>query len=141
MNIDLNIPDTFDDDDDILVKFGDQMEKDMEGIESIIQEDEDILHPSGCAPHTQMTKWNVITTVTLWPGKNVKKKVCIHSQVVEYLLRIFDVACYTEGSKNDHVFQSSGLGIWVFMQNFFPVCVKQLSIYLYRFSYEQSFVI
>ena len=55
MNIDLNIPDTFDDD-DILVKFCEEIEKDMEGIESIIQEDEDILHASGCAPHTQMKK-------------------------------------------------------------------------------------
>ena len=55
MNINLNIPNTFDDDDDTLVTFGDNIEKEMEGIESIIQEDEDILYASGCAPHTQMT--------------------------------------------------------------------------------------
>ena len=39
MNIDLNIPNTFD---DTLVMFSDNIEKEMEGIESIIQEDEDI---------------------------------------------------------------------------------------------------
>ena len=57
MNINLNITNIFDGDDDILVAFGDNIEKDMEGIKSIIKEDEDILYASGCAPHTQLTKW------------------------------------------------------------------------------------
>ena len=52
MNINLNIPDIFDGDDKILVAFGDNIEKQMEGIESIIKEDEDILYTSGCAPNT-----------------------------------------------------------------------------------------
>ena len=56
MNINLNIPDIFDGNDNILVAFGDNIEKEMEGIESIIKEDEGILYASGCAPHTQMTK-------------------------------------------------------------------------------------
>ena len=56
MNINLNIPNIFDGNDDILVAFGDNMEKEMEGIESIIKEDEDILYASGCLPHTLMTK-------------------------------------------------------------------------------------
>ena len=53
MNINLNIADIFDDDDKILLAFGDNIEKQMEGIESIIKEDEDILYASGCAPNTQ----------------------------------------------------------------------------------------
>ena len=56
MNINLNIPDIFDGDDNILVAFGDNIEKQMEGIESIIKEDEDILYASGCAPNTQLIK-------------------------------------------------------------------------------------
>ena len=54
MNINLNIPDIFDDDDDeILLAFGDNIEKQMEGIESRIKEDEDILYASGSAPNKQ----------------------------------------------------------------------------------------
>ena len=53
MNINLNIPNILDGEDEILVAFGDNIEKQIEGIKSIIKEDEDMLYASGCAPNTQ----------------------------------------------------------------------------------------